>query len=115
MAQNQTKTIDDEAAVLEKVAALPGEYRVMGEKLHELITKEIGLKPRLWYGMPGYAKSKSGPVLCFFRKDKYMTFGLNEQAEFDFSGGIAPSGWFFIDLTKEVEDKIRDILKKSIK
>ena len=51
----------------------------MGERLHALIQRSVPeLKPRVWYGMPGYALD--GPVLCFFRvDDRYMTFGLTEK------------------------------------
>ena len=38
----------------------------MAERLHEAITASApGLSPKLWYGMPGYAKD--GKVLCFFQ------------------------------------------------
>ena len=86
--QKQTKKkIDNEAAVLEKVAAMPEPYRAMGERLHELILESAPeLQARPWYGMPGYAKG-SGPVLCFFRVDDYMTFGLTEKASFELEDG----------------------------
>ena len=86
--RNKTKKkIDNEAAVLEKVAAMPEPYRAMGERLHELILESAPeLEARPWYGMPGYAKG-SGPVLCFFRVDDYMTFGLTEKASFELEDG----------------------------
>lgn len=68
------KTADGEAAVLAKIAAMPTPYRAMGERLHAVILRSApALRPKLFYGMPGYAKD--GPVACFFRADKYMTFG----------------------------------------
>ena len=58
------------------------------------------LKPRPWYGMPGYAKD--GPVLVFFRVDDYMTFGLTEKANFTIKDGapdqLMPCAWFFTEL-----------------
>ena len=56
-----------------------GPHAAIGERLHEIIMETAPeLKPRLWYGMPGYAKD--GPVLVFFRKDAYGTFGITEKS-----------------------------------
>jgi len=50
------KKVSDEEAVLEKIASMPEEYRAIGERLHEIIMETVpDLKPRLWYGLPGYA------------------------------------------------------------
>lgn len=63
------ETTDHEAAVAEKIAELPA-YRDVASRLHEIIMRSAPhLKPRLWYGMPGYAHAKSKPVICFFRVD----------------------------------------------
>ena len=46
-------------------------------RIHALIMKaNPSLCPRLWYGMPGYAKTKDSAVLCFFRKDTLISFGI---------------------------------------
>ncbi|CAA0119871.1 Uncharacterised protein [Mycolicibacterium vanbaalenii] len=82
---SQKKTGDhktDEDVVRDKIAELPA-FRDVASRLHEIIMKAAPeLKPRLWYGMPGYAKSKSSPVICFFRvdADDYVSFGLTEKA-----------------------------------
>lgn len=107
---------DGEAAVLEKLAAMPEPYRAMGERLHALILRSApDLHPRLWYGMPGYAKD--GPVLCFFRVDKYMTFGLTENAHFEREEGashqLMPSSWFFTELDDATEARIAEIVRKG--
>src|SRR4051794_37371849 len=74
---------DGAAAVLAKIAALPDPYRALGERLHALILRAApALQPKVWYGMPGYAKD--GPVVCFFRGglfpgETYMTFGLTQK------------------------------------
>ena len=44
------------------------------------------LAPKLWYGMPAYAKN--GKVVCFFQpahkfKTRYATFGFNDSANLD--------------------------------
>src|SRR5262249_55057520 len=57
---------DGESAVLAKIAAMPEPDRVTGERLHAIIRASAPeLSPKLWYGMPAYAKD--GKVVCFFR------------------------------------------------
>ena len=70
---------DGQAAVLANTAAMPAPYRAMGERLDALILRSApALQPTLYYGMPWYAKD--GKRVCLFRADKYMTFGLTEEA-----------------------------------
>lgn len=109
---------DDESAVLEKIAAMPDPFRAMGERLHALILKSApALWPKLWYGMPGYAKQKDGPVVCFFRADKYMTFGLTDKANFNLEEGashrLMPSAWFFTGLDDATEAMLSEIVRKA--
>lgn len=111
-----TKATNDEAAVLAVIDAMPEPYREMGERLHALILRSApGLRPRLWYGMPGYAKD--GPVLCFFRVDKYMTFGLTEHAAFALEEGatdqLMPSSWFFDALDDATEVRLAEIVRRA--
>ena len=108
------KDADNLAAVLAKIAAWREPYNAIGQRLHEIImTTMPDLKPRPWYGMPGYAKD--GPVLVFFRKDDYITFGLTEKANFAIKDGapdqLMPSAWFLTDLDDATEAKIADIVR----
>lgn len=111
------KKAEGEAAVLEKIAAMPAPFRAMGERLHALILRSApALQPRVWYGMPGYAKD--GPVLCFFRvDDKYMTFGLTEKANHTREEGatdqLMGSAWFFTALDDATEAKLSAIVRKA--
>ena len=109
---------DDEAAVREKIAGLaPLEERAA--RLHEVIMAAAPhLVPRLWYGMPGYAKAKSSPVLCFFRVDDgLMTFGLTEKADLtpepDATDHLLPSAWFVDGLDGATEARITAIVRKA--
>jgi hypothetical protein len=53
------------AEVVAKIAELEGEDRKLGERLHELITAAApGLAPKLWYGMPAYARD--GKIVVIF-------------------------------------------------
>src|SRR5712691_10475332 len=57
---------DEESAVLAKIAEMPESDRAMGQRLHAIIKASApALSPRLWYGMPAYAKD--GKVVCFFQ------------------------------------------------
>jgi hypothetical protein len=73
------------------------------------------LQPKLFYGMPGYAKT--GPVICFFRADKYMTFGLTEKAHLTREAGVAdqlmPAAWLFAELDAATEAKLAAIVSKA--
>ena len=74
---------DGESAVLAKIAAMPEPDRALGERLHAIIKASApALSPRLWYGMPAYAKD--GKVVCFFQsaqkfKTRYATFGFSTR------------------------------------
>jgi len=57
---------DGENAVLVKIAEMPEPDRTMGKQLHAIIkTSAPALSPRLWYGMPAYARDSK--VVCFFQ------------------------------------------------
>ena len=108
------KDADNLAAVLEKIPQMFGPHASIGERLHDIITKtNPELKPRLWYGMPGYAKK--GPVLCFFRMDDYVTFGLTEKAKLpigeDAPDKLMASAWFLTELDGATESRIADIVR----
>lgn len=105
-----------EEEVRARIAAMPEPFRAMGERLHALILRAApGLKPTVWYGMPGYARD--GPVLCFFRADKYMTFGLTDKANFardpDALHQLMGSAWFFSALDEATETALSNIVRKA--
>jgi hypothetical protein len=104
------------AAVLAKIAAMPTPYRAMGERLHVIILRSApALQPTLWYGMPAYAKD--GKVICFFRADKYMTFGLSDKANHDIEEGaqhqLRESAWLFSAMDDATEAKLSAIVRKA--
>ena len=54
----------EESAVLAKIAEMPEPDRAMAERLHAVIKASApALSPRLWYGMPAYAKDGEGRLL----------------------------------------------------
>ena len=108
---------DGESAVLAAIAAMPGPYGSMGERLHAIIKANApALSPRLWYGMPAYAKD--GKVVCFFRsgqkfKERYMTLGFNDVANLD-EGHMWPIAFALKELTAADEAKIGALVKKAV-
>ena len=107
---------DGERAVLAKIAALPAPYRAMGERLHALIRRSApSFQPRLWYGMPAYARD--GQTVCFFRADKkYMTFGFTQEANLAREEGaphqLIESAWYFAALDDATEAKLAAIVRR---
>ena len=103
--------------MLEKVAAWDEPYARIGKRLHQIITEAGGLQPRLWYGMPGYPRSKSSPVICFFRVDDLMSFGLTEKANLaqaeTGSDKLIASAWFLTDLDAPTEARVAAIVRSA--
>ncbi len=108
---------DGENAVLANIAAMPGPDRVMGERLHAIIKASApALSPRLWYGMPAYAKD--GKVVCFFQSahkfnTRYATFGFMHEANLD-EGAMWPVAFALKELTTAEEARIGALVKKAV-
>jgi len=105
--------------VLAKIEKFSDKYREVGLRLHELITSTApSLQPRLWYGMPGYALTSSGPVVLFFREDKYVSFGLTENTNLTELGNVeselVQSAWYLTALDSNSEAKIADVVRKVV-
>jgi len=109
-------TADGESAVLAKIAAMPEPDRVIGGRLHEIIKASAPvLSPRLWYGMPAYARD--GKIVCFFQsmqkfKTRYATFGFMHEANLD-EGNMWPTAFALKKVTAAEEAKIAALVKKA--
>ncbi len=108
---------DEESAVLEKIAAMPAPDRAMGERIHAIIKASApGLSPKLWYGMPAYAKD--GNVVCFFQaaqkfKARYATLGFSDKATLD-EGHMWPTTFALKELTAADEARIGALVKRAV-
>ncbi len=108
---------EGEAAVLAKIAEMPAPDRALGERLHALIKASTpALSPRLWYGMPAYAKD--GKVICFFQgaskfKTRYATLGFMHAANLD-DGAMWPTAFALTELTAAEEARIGALVKKAV-
>ena len=111
------KVVDEEGALLEKIAEMSDSDRAMAERLHAVITASApGLSPKLWYGMPAYARD--GKVVCFFQpaqkfKTRYATLGFNDAAELD-DGTMWPTAFALTELTAADEARIAELVKKAV-
>jgi uncharacterized protein YdhG (YjbR/CyaY superfamily) len=108
---------DGESAVLAKIAEMPEADRALGERLHAVIKASApSLSPKLWYGMPAYAKD--GKVVCFFQaaqkfNTRYATFGFNDDANLD-EGAMWPTAFALTVLTAAEEARIGALVKKAV-
>ena len=108
---------DGESEVLAKIAEMAKPDRAMAERLHAVIKASApALSPRLWYGMPAYAKD--GNVLCFFQsaqkfKTRYATFGFSDAANLD-EGTMWPVAFALTELTRADEARIGALVKKAV-
>lgn len=115
--KSATKKAEGERAVLDAIAAMPEPHRAMAERLHAIIKASApALTPRLWYGMPAYAKD--GKVVCFFRgsqkfKERYITLGFNDVANLD-DGRLWPIAFALTELTAAEEARIGALVEKAV-
>jgi uncharacterized protein YdhG (YjbR/CyaY superfamily) len=108
---------DWESAVLEKIAEMAEPDRAMAKRVHAIIKASApALSPKLWYGMPAYAKD--GKVVCFFQsgqkfKTRYAVFGFSDAANLD-EGALWPVAFALKELTAGEEARISALVKKAV-
>jgi len=108
---------DGEGAVLAKIAEMVEPDRAMAKRLHAVIKASApSLSPKLWYGMPAYAKD--GKIVCFFQpaqkfKTRYATLGFNDAAHLD-EGAMWPTAFALTKLTAADEARIGALVKKAV-
>ncbi len=108
---------DGESAVLAKIDEMPEPDRAMAKRVHAIIKASApALSPRLWYGMPAYAKD--GKVVCFFQdaqkfKTRYATLGFSDEANLD-EGAMWPTAFALKELTAAAEARIGALVKNAV-
>ncbi|WP_069167898.1 iron chaperone [Nocardia altamirensis] len=109
---------DGENDVLAKIAQMQDSDRVMAERIHAIVKANApGLTPKLWYGMPSYAKD--GKVVLFFQsaekfKARYATLGFNDIATLD-DGTMWPTAFALVKLTAADEKAIGARVQKAVR
>lgn len=107
---------DGEAEVLSAIARMAEADRAVAERLHRLIRANApSLTPRLWYGMPAYARGDK--VVCFFQaaqkfKTRYATLGFSDRAALD-DGAIWPTAYAVTGLSDDVETAIAALIRRA--
>ncbi|HET7243387.1 MAG TPA: DUF1801 domain-containing protein [Streptosporangiaceae bacterium] len=108
---------DGTSEVLAKIAEMQEPDRVMGERLHALIKASApDLSPRLWYGMPAYAKG--GKIVCHFQpaqkfKTRYATLAFSDAANLD-EGAMWPTSYAVTTLTAADEARIAALVRQAV-
>src|SRR5215813_8059845 len=107
---------DAESDVLAKIAEMTESDRALAERIHAIVKASApDLSPKLWYGMPAYAKN--GKIVCFFQSAqkfnaRYATFGFNDTANLD-EGAMWPTAFALTKLTAAAEARIAALVKKA--
>ncbi|MFD4263057.1 iron chaperone [Streptomyces sp. NPDC058534] len=107
---------DPESEVLAKIGQMPEADRVLAARVHEIVRSTAPqLAPRLWYGMPAYAKD--GKVLCFFQsaqkfKSRYATLGFSDVAALD-DGAVWPTAFALTRMSAAVDQRIGALVRQA--
>jgi hypothetical protein len=108
---------EGESAVQAKIAEMAAPDREMAKRLHAVIKATApALSPKLWYGMPAYAKDDK--IVCFFQsaqkfKTRYATFGFSDVAHLD-EGAMWPNAYALMEVNADVEKRIGALVKKAV-
>jgi len=105
--------------VLEKIEAMEEPRRSVVRRVHEIVMASApALKPRIWYGMPAYARSASTPALLTLRNDERLNVAVTEKADFRPAGGadgsLMPAAWYFEELDEAAEQRIAQIVRSVV-
>jgi hypothetical protein len=105
--------------VIDKIAKMDEPQRSVMQRVHDTIMAAAPtLKPRIWYGMPAYAKSASTPALVTLRNDERLNLAITEKAPFRAAGGVdgelMPAAWYFETLDEDTEKRIAAIVRSVV-
>ncbi|OKJ16897.1 iron chaperone [Kitasatospora sp. CB01950] len=117
-ASSAAKAAEAERDLLEKIAEMPAEDRVLAERFHAIVTEVAPeLAPKTWYGMPAY-NNKDGKPVCFFQsaakfKSRYATIGFSDHARLD-DGDLWPVYYAVADLGEAEAARIAELVKRAV-
>ena len=112
------KQADGLQAVLDSIAEMAPEDRVLAERVHVTVTATApGLTPKTWYGMPAYANA-AGKVVVFFQNAgkfsyRYSTLGFQDAANLD-DGDMWAVAYALKKWNPAVEKKVAALVKAAI-
>lgn len=101
--------------VIDKISKMDEPRRSVMRVVHDVIMAAAPtLKPRIWYGMPAYAKSASTPALLTLRNDERLNLAITEKAAFRAAGGVdgelMPAAWYFETVDEVTKERIAEIV-----
>ena len=105
-------------AVLDRIAEMAPEDRVLAERVHVTVTSTAPeLSPKTWYGMPAYANA-DGEVVVFFQDSgkfnyRYSTLGFQEAANLD-DGDLWPVAYALQKWSPVVVKKVVELVKAAV-
>ncbi|MCX4650133.1 MULTISPECIES: iron chaperone [unclassified Streptomyces] len=114
---SRTAKADGDSEVRAKIAEMPDADRAIAERIHDIVrTSAPDLAPKLWYGMPAYARD--GKVVCFFQsaqkfKTRYATLGFSDLAKLD-DGTMWPSAYALTELNADDETRMAELVKRAV-
>jgi uncharacterized protein YdhG (YjbR/CyaY superfamily) len=112
------KKADGLEAVLDSIAKMAPEDRVVAERVHATISAAApALSPRTWYGMPAYA-SPDGRVVVTFKNSgkfntRYSTLEFQDAANLD-DGDLWPVSFALPKWTPAVEQKVIELVRAAV-
>lgn len=112
------KKADGLQAVLDSIAEMLPEDRMLAERVHVTVTATAPeLTPKTWYGMPAYANADGKTVLFFQNAGKfnyrYSTLGFQDAANLD-DGDMWPVVYALMEWSPAVEKKVVELVKAAI-
>ncbi|MHB8187994.1 MAG: iron chaperone [Dermatophilaceae bacterium] len=112
------KRADGLQAILDRIAGMAPEDRVLAERVHVTVTATAPeLSPKTWYGMPAYANA-DGKVVVFFQDAgkfnyRYSTLGFQDAANLD-DDNMWPVSYALMKWSPVVEKKVVELVKAAI-
>lgn len=107
----------DAQAVVDKIAAMPEPDRGLAERIHRIALEAApDLAPKLWYGMPAYAKDCA--VVFFFQdagkfKARYSTLGFQDPATLD-DGSFWPTSFAVTPEFSDVDEQtVAELIRRA--
>jgi uncharacterized protein YdhG (YjbR/CyaY superfamily) len=116
--RKSAKKADGLQAVLDAIAKMAPEDRLLAERVHVAVTEAAPeLSPKTWYGMPAYADA-DGKVVVFFQesgkfKYRYSTLGFQDAANLD-DGDMWPTSFALLGWSPAVEKKVVALVRAAV-
>ena len=111
------KRADGLQAVLDRIAEMAPDDRVLAERVHVTVTAAAPeLAPKTWYGMPAYA-NEDGKIVVFFQDSgkfnyRYSTLGFQDSANLD-DGDLWPVAYALKKWSPAVEKRVAALVKTA--